>query len=87
MRYIVLAVFAATISSTAIAGPEIEGPRDTRKPTERLLQFAQSYSCSPRKTCSRTVRSCQEAQWLLANCSWGGRLDGDNDGVPCENLC
>ena len=22
-----------------------------------------------------------------ANCSWGGALDGDGDGVPCEALC
>jgi hypothetical protein len=44
-------------------------------------------SCSPRKTCSRTVESCEEAYWLLQNCTWGGKLDGDNDGVPCENIC
>lgn len=55
--------------------------------TDELLMLAQAYSCSPRKTCSKTVRSCDEAYWLMNNCSWGGRLDGDNDGVPCENLC
>ena len=51
------------------------------------LQLAQTYSCSIRKTCSREIGSCEEARWYLANCSWGGRLDRDNDGVPCENLC
>ncbi|WP_422121135.1 excalibur calcium-binding domain-containing protein [Paragemmobacter straminiformis] len=44
-------------------------------------------SCSPRKTCSKTVESCEEAYWLMENCSWGGKLDGDHDGVPCENVC
>ena len=47
---------------------------------------AQSYSCEPRKTCGK-IRSCDEAVWYLYNCSWGGRLDGDGDGAPCENLC
>jgi hypothetical protein len=47
---------------------------------------AQSWSCSPRKTCTR-IRSCDEARWYHQNCSWGYRLDGDSDGVPCESLC
>jgi hypothetical protein len=49
-------------------------------------RLAQSWSCDQRKTCGK-IRSCEEAQWYLANCSWGGRLDGDGDGSPCENLC
>lgn len=54
---------------------------------EMLQRFVQgSYSCSPRRTCSQ-IGSCQEARWYLTNCSWGGRLDRDNDGVPCENMC
>lgn len=55
--------------------------------TDQLLHLVQNYSCSPRKTCSKTIRSCEEARWLLRNCPWGGRLDRDGDGVPCENLC
>ncbi|WP_223426909.1 excalibur calcium-binding domain-containing protein [Tateyamaria pelophila] len=54
---------------------------------ERVLKLAQSYSCSPRRYCSKSISSCQEARWYFANCSWGGALDGDNDGIPCENLC
>lgn len=49
-------------------------------------QFAASYSCAPRKTCSR-IQSCDEAVWYLQNCSWGGKLDADSDGSPCETLC
>lgn len=59
-----------------------EPPQKTIRP--ELL--AQSYSCSPRRTCSQ-IRSCDEAYWYLDNCSWGGRLDRDNDGIPCESLC
>jgi len=50
------------------------------------VHFADSYSCAQRKTCTK-IRSCDEAEWYLANCSWGGKLDGDDDGSPCENLC
>lgn len=51
-----------------------------------LTEVAQSYSCSPRLTCGK-INSCEEAQWYLNNCSWGGKLDRDNDGSPCESLC
>ncbi|BCG73327.1 hypothetical protein MesoLj113a_44850 [Mesorhizobium sp. 113-1-2] len=49
-------------------------------------QVAQSYSCQPRRTCPQ-ISSCDEANWYLANCPWGGKLDRDKDGVPCESLC
>lgn len=54
--------------------------------TSARAQVAQSWSCQPRKTCGR-IGSCDEAVWYLYNCSWGGRLDGDSDGAPCETLC
>jgi SH3-like domain-containing protein len=47
---------------------------------------ASGLSCSPRRTCSQ-IASCSAARWYLANCSWGGRLDRDNDGRPCEAMC
>lgn len=47
---------------------------------------AQSYACQPRRTCSQ-ISSCDEANWYLDNCPWGGKLDRDKDGVPCESLC
>lgn len=60
---------------------------DERPAMERLLQLAQNYSCTPRRYCSRNISTCAEARWYFRNCSWGGALDGDNDGIPCENLC
>ena len=56
------------------------------QPFEGAQIVAQSWSCSPRKTCGR-IGSCAEANWYLENCSWGYRLDGDSDGVPCEAIC
>ena len=48
--------------------------------------LAQSLSCTPRKLCTQ-IQTCDEARWYLANCSWGPRLDADDDGSPCERLC
>jgi hypothetical protein len=61
----------------------VEAPKMTPRPD---LQTAQSWSCQPRKTCGK-ISSCEEANWYLQNCSWGGKLDGDSDGTPCESIC
>ena len=53
---------------------------------ERLMLAQSPRSCSPRRTCGEHF-SCEDARWSLENCSWGGRLDGDSDGIPCESLC
>ncbi|WP_292271895.1 excalibur calcium-binding domain-containing protein [Mesorhizobium sp.] len=52
----------------------------------RKVVAQSGYSCEPRRTCKQ-ISSCDEAQWYLQNCSWGGKLDRDNDGVACETLC
>ncbi|WP_406737128.1 excalibur calcium-binding domain-containing protein [Thioclava sp. GXIMD4215] len=85
MRGVVAALFALALCS----GPARAASLDEQDADQNLSarrQFAASYSCSPRKTCKR-ISSCEEARWLLANCSWGGALDRDSDGVPCETLC
>jgi hypothetical protein len=46
---------------------------------------AQSFSCTPHKSCKQ-IRSCTEAVYRLRQCGDRAR-DGDNDGIPCENLC
>ena len=44
-----------------------------------------SYTCDCSKTCSE-MSSCEEAYYQLKTCGCG-RRDGDNDGVPCEDIC
>jgi hypothetical protein len=39
--------------------------------------------CDGRTHCSQ-MSSCAEATWFLKNCP-GVKMDGDNDGVPCES--
>jgi len=45
-----------------------------------------SYVCDGRQHCSQ-MTSCAEATYFLKNCP-GTKMDGDHDGVPCEDqLC
>jgi cold shock CspA family protein len=47
---------------------------------------ASLFSCDGRTRCSQ-MRSCAEATFFLKNCP-GTQMDGDGDGVPCEQqLC
>ncbi|MEI8717354.1 thermonuclease family protein [Mesorhizobium sp. ISC11] len=70
------------------------GQADGAKPTAskpsgiigRRLVAQSSYSCEPRRTCKQ-IGSCEEANWYLQNCPWGGKLDRDKDGIPCESQC
>ena len=41
-----------------------------------------AYQCGGRTMCSQ-MTSCEEATWVLKNCP-GTKMDGNNDGVPCE---
>ena len=41
--------------------------------------------CGSKKYCSQ-MNSCSEARYYYEQCGLN-RLDGDNDGVPCESLC
>jgi len=48
------------------------------------LLRVQAFDCS-RATCPQ-IRSCEEACYKLLVCGDTER-DGDNDGIPCEELC
>ncbi|MDR1349647.1 MAG: excalibur calcium-binding domain-containing protein [Zoogloeaceae bacterium] len=40
------------------------------------------YQCDGRTHCSQ-MTSCEEAVWFLENCP-NTKMDGDHDGIPCE---
>ncbi|WP_342741562.1 excalibur calcium-binding domain-containing protein [Pseudomonas kuykendallii] len=42
-----------------------------------------SFSCDGRQHCSQ-MRSRAEAEYFVRNCP-NTKMDGDHDGVPCEN--
>lgn len=49
--------------------------------TERELS-AQSFACDGRTYCSQ-MTSCEEATYFLQHCP-DVKMDGNNDGIPCE---
>ncbi|GGF72873.1 Excalibur calcium-binding domain-containing protein [Mameliella alba] len=68
-----------------VAGSVLAEPEKST-PTQRLDQFrtAQAFDC--RNVSCKRLRSCEEACFKLVQCGQKVR-DGDNDGIPCENLC
>jgi cold shock CspA family protein len=50
--------------------------------TQEILAPSQAYTCDGRTHCSQ-MTSCAEATFFLSNCP-NVQMDGDNDGVPCE---
>jgi cold shock CspA family protein len=60
--------------------------------TKELVQPASAsvnaklYQCDGRQHCSQ-MNSCEEAKYFLKNCP-DPKMDGDHDGIPCEqDLC
>jgi cold shock CspA family protein len=50
--------------------------------TESTATSATTFNCDGRTHCSQ-MTSCTEAKLFLKNCP-GTQMDGNNDGVPCE---
>lgn len=57
--------------------------------TLSLVIFSPSafaYSCDDAIPYCKEMRSCEQAKFYLNQCN-AHRLDRDNDGIPCENIC
>lgn len=52
------------------------------KPPQEALTLSGSYRCDGRLYCSQ-MTSCNESKFFLKNCP-GTQMDGNHDGVPCE---
>jgi hypothetical protein len=63
---------------SAPAGP----PQEPRARPNTLSSGVSQYKCDGRTYCSQ-MTSCEEATYFLRNCP-GVKMDGNNDGVPCE---
>jgi cold shock CspA family protein len=59
--------------------PAPEAARITRS---QAAVETSAFRCDGRTTCSQ-MRSCEEATYFLKNCP-GVKMDGNNDGIPCE---
>ena len=49
----------------------------------RFPESADKHHCDGRKRFTQ-MHSCEEATWFIENCP-GMEMDGDHDGVPCED--
>jgi hypothetical protein len=52
------------------------------KLTSTASKVSSGFRCDGRTYCSQ-MASCEEAKYFLANCT-GVKMDGDRDGIPCE---
>jgi len=57
-------------------------PATRPSPSATATATATSYRCDGRTRCSQ-MSSCAEATFFLNNCP-GVKMDGDGNGVPCE---
>lgn len=51
-------------------------------PVQETFSAQKQYSCDGRQHCSQ-MNSLEEAEFFIANCP-NTKMDGDNDGEPCE---
>lgn len=63
---------------TPLVTPELLG----QSPANPAASTRTSFRCDGRKYCTQ-MTSCQEAKYFLSNCP-GVKMDGDGDGIPCE---
>jgi hypothetical protein len=67
---------ANEITATAGSAPEKVTIDDVKSVSD------DHFACDGRAYCSQ-MKSCEEAEYFLKNCP-GVKMDGNNDGVPCE---
>ncbi len=65
--------------------PSVAPVADVLPPVATKPTASFEPNCGAKKHCSE-MTSCEEAKFYLVTCG-GKTLDGDADGVPCENLC
>lgn len=96
---VVAAPPANVVTEPAITQPAVIPPRAkvVAVPTKRvtapqisimaaltiLLRTSSSFHCDGRTRCTQ-MTSCAEATYFINHCP-GVKMDGDNDGIPCED--
>lgn len=71
------------IDNTHLPALGASNSANASKLTPALHTQPSPYQCDGRIHCSE-MRSCAEAKYFLKNCP-GTKMDGDNDGTPCES--
>jgi len=77
----VLLVLGGVYAYTAFSGKGSPSPVGTTTASTPYVAPA-SFRCDGRTHCSQ-MTSCEEAKYFLRNCP-GVKMDGNRDGIPCE---
>ena len=72
-------------SATSVGGIVSTDNMSDMVAEKMLSEYYGNYDCSMRKSCTE-MSSCREARYYYEVCGHSER-DGDNDGIPCENIC
>ncbi|WP_100658782.1 excalibur calcium-binding domain-containing protein [Alteromonas flava] len=76
----IVAVAVITYSKSKQNAAKLQSPTP---PKEAFIKPSpSSFSCDGRQYCSQ-MTSYEEAKFFLENCP-NTKMDGDNDGIPCE---
>lgn len=67
---------------TVSSSPSLPLTSSAEPAAKPAMDTAQAFKCDGRTHCSR-MTSCTEAKFFLKNCP-GAKMDGNNDGIPCE---
>ena len=70
----------AEVSAPQVANTFYESP--TAVEPAKVMQSTSGFKCDGRVHCSQ-MRSCEEATFFINSCP-GTKMDGDHDGIPCE---
>ena len=65
------------------AAPAQTAKTSVSSTTAQPVKITTTFKCDGRQHCSQ-MTSCSEAKYFLKNCP-GVKMDGDNDGIPCED--
>jgi len=85
MRFVFLAWVGVFCGGSALAGSGSLADRLLSPvPAKLPISVAVRFDCA--NVSCKKLRSCEEACYKLKVCGQASR-DGDNDGIPCENLC
>jgi hypothetical protein len=72
--------FSKNAETTKVNEVELSVPKTTITPTKVK---SHNFSCDGREYCSQ-MTSRAEAEYFVRNCP-NTKMDGDRDGIPCEN--
>ncbi|WP_341677017.1 excalibur calcium-binding domain-containing protein [Niveibacterium sp. SC-1] len=74
--------YQATQLARVHARDETSVAESDSTPSSQLAAAPNNFRCDGRTYCSQ-MTSCEEATFFLRNCP-GVKMDGNNDGIPCE---